>query len=193
MARTESAGKEKPPIQQIAKGETRRVRALLQTPDKKVMDKRDRYIAYFKDGKKLPAAMEKTAHMMRAVFSMLCENHTLSHIEEFLEKQYEISQTASYRVISETKLVFGDVFAHNREAERVLMRMHLDNLYNECTNPSEKLEVLKLKAKVLGMLDKDQEAPLDPAKLNLTAQIIFTSDATVLRANEVEETQFTEV
>jgi hypothetical protein len=195
MGSNPESAKVAPPLRKMYGRESGVGKKLLKLapPGQRVPDDFDRYRDYYLAGKKLPPVMEKKAHMMRAVFNLLCEGYQVSHIEKVLEDQYQVSETASYRVIADAKAIFGDVMSHNKEGERVILRHRLEKLHDEATDPNVKLEIFKLMAKLLGLLEKDPDQKLDVTKLNLTAQILFTSDPNVLHAPAIEETPFTEI
>lgn len=175
-----------PPAKRRDQGITRKLMQV--DPALRQPDDLDRYRNYAIYGKKLPPNMEAKFLLMRVAFNLFAEGYTQRYVIEFLGKEHGVGERDCWRIIADAKGVFGDIMTHNKAGERVILAHRYDKLYDEVDDQALKVEILKQKAKLLGLLDKEAETQIDITQLNLYPTLIFTSDPSALQ--EPEDTPY---
>ena len=158
-------------------------------------DKLDKYRLHLVDGADLkPDELEMLAKYRKA-HSLLCLGFGRNQVLATLEKEYELSQPQLYAIVRESVQLYGSIEEVDKKGQRVISHENyklLANLARKNGDIGAAIRAQENADKLLGLFEAEKIA-LDPKAFLIPVPMDFSTDPTVLREQETEDTDYEDV
>jgi hypothetical protein len=158
-------------------------------------DKLDKYRAHLMDGADLkPDELEMLAKYRKA-HGLLCLGFGRNQVLATLEKEYELNQSQLYAIVGESIKLYGSIEEVDKKGQRLISHENyklLANLARRNGDIGAAIRAQEKADKLLGLFEADKTV-LDPKAFLIPVPMDFSTDPTVLREQETEDTDYEEV
>ena len=165
------------------------------TKQLKKPDKLDKFRAHLIDGADLRPEELITLARYRKAHSLLCLGFSRNQVLATLEKEYDLSQPQLYAIVRESITLYGSIEEVDKKGQRVIAVENyklLANLARKNGDIGAAIRAQENADKLLGLFEADKTV-LDPKAFLIPVPMDFSTDPTVLREQETEDTDYEDV
>jgi hypothetical protein len=158
-------------------------------------DKLDKYRMHLVDGVDLKQDEVEMLAKYRKAHGLLCLGFSRNQVLATLEKEYELNQSQLYTIVRESINLYGSIEEVDKKGQRVIAVENyklLANLARKNGDIGNAIRATELGDKLQGLFEAEKTL-LDPKAFLIPVPMDFSTDPTVLREQETEDTDYEDV